>query len=149
MADEIPTVRPPRPSTRQFAKSGADSRKVDEAQARILEGLRVGVKNLVDRFFDSAKEIVRGAILHAGLDLYNEGVSRGATQAAVVYKAYLTVLDEKYTTLVRDPRAEVVRPLVTLREIRAALLAMGYEAMPAEVLKQCTDVGLPIAPEEE
>ena len=144
-----PTVKPPRPSTRQFAKSGADSRKVDEAQVRILEGLRAGVKNLVDRFFDSAKEIVRGAILHAGLDLYNEGLSRGATQASLVYKAYLTILDSKYAGMSKDMRVEVVRPPVTLQEMRAALQAMGYEAMPAELQKQCGDVGLVLAAEED
>ena len=147
--DDRPTVKPPRPSTRQFAKSGADSKKVDEAQDRILEGLRVGVKNLVDRFFDSAKEIVRGAILHAGLDLYQEGIARGATQSAVVYRAYLASLDKKYQSMPRDPRVEITRPSVMLKDLRAEVLAMGIDAMPAELAKQCTDIGLALAADEE
>jgi len=160
-----PTRPPPhRPSTRTFIRAGADSHKIEEAQDRILDGLRDGVKGLVDRlfvqwrngikdhvdrFFDDAREVVRGALLHAGLDLYNEGQARGRLEAAQVFRAATTIAHRHYTTMVRDPRAELEPPLATLAELHAELTSAGLAITSAELTKLCSELHLSLAPEVE
>jgi len=150
MPSDRHTDRPPkRPSTRRFIRAGADSKKVDEAQERILEGLRTMILNLVGRAFDEAREIVRGALLHSGLDLYNEGKANGTKETMMLCHAYLAILDRKYAQSVRDPRAEVVRPSVTAQELCDEILLAGQDASLQEVQKKCTEAGIPLAIEEE
>jgi hypothetical protein len=157
-----PTRRPPRPSTRTFMRSGADSRKIEEAQERILDALRDGVKGLVDRyfvdardgvkglvdrFFDEAREAVRGALLHAGLELYNEGQARGRAQAAQVFHAIAAVAHRRYAAMVRDPRTEIEPPRPTLAEVHAEMAGGGLELSPAELAKLCAELRVELAPE--
>ena len=150
MSSDRTTDRPPkRPSTKHFIRSGADSKKVDEAQARILDGLRTMIMNLVGRAFDDAREIVRGALLHSGLDLYHEGKAHGSKETAFLYRAYLSILDRKYSTMIRDPRAEVDRPPVTSAELRAELEIVGQSTTLAEIEKKCVEVGLPLSTAED
>ncbi len=151
MGSEHSTDRPPkRTSTRRFAVSGADSKKVDSTQEQVLGGLRDGLMLLVDRFFDDARQVVRSELLKFGLDLYNEGSARGAQQAAVLYRAYVVLLEQKYAAMVRgrDARIEVTRPDVGLTELRNAISATGVDATLAEVEKQCADLSITITKDE-
>lgn len=148
MSDDRPTNRPPRPSTKRFVASGADSSRANDAQRNLLEDLRVALAVRTGQFFEDAAEDVRTALLTAGLGLYQDGEKRGREQAALLFQSYLDLLDEGYAKCVRDPRAEVARPAVTCAQLRAALLARGFDALEAEVRELCLRVGVPLAPEE-
>lgn len=142
-----PTRRPP--SRRHLLRVGSDSRRVDEAQTRIIEALRSGTLNLVNRYFDEAREIVRIALLHNGLDLYNEGDGRATSRTSRLFLAYLSVLERKYAELALDPRVELSRPPVEVRELHAELVAQGFDVSLAEAVKLCTDAAVPVVTTED
>lgn len=123
-------------------------RPIDAAQSRLVDGLQTGVKSLIDRYFAEAREIVRAAILHATHDTYNEATARGQERAAVMFRAYLDVLDIKYAdrTGTRDPRAEIERPPVTAEELRLALVAQGAQLRTAEVITLAQSLKIQLAP---
>lgn len=149
MPTRAPDDRPLRPSTQTLVKSGADSRKIDEAQKRIIDGLRASLKNLVDRLFDDAGEAVRSALLHFGLDLYHEGLMRGRVQAVRVYQGYLTCLDRGYAEMPRDSRLEVERPGVTLRQLHTELIIRGHDLTPAELVEACRELEVSLAKDKD
>ncbi len=107
------------------------------------------ILNLVGRAFDESQKIVREALLHSGLDLYNEGKANGTKETMMLCNAYLAILDRKYALMVHDPRVEVVRPSVTAQELCDEILLAGQDASIQEVQKKCTETGVPLAAEEE
>lgn len=141
-----PTQRPPRPSTRRLFASPADSRRLQEAQERILEALRSGVINMVNRFFGDAKEVVHTALLHASHDVYTEGLARGKAQATLVFEAYIEAVHEAYATQQRDPRVEIERPLITLATLHGVVAMRGIDLTAPELAVLCGELRLALAP---
>lgn len=147
MPNDPPARRPP--SRRHLLRSGAESRRLDEAQTRIVEALRTGTVNLVNRYFDEASEVVRVALLHNGLELYQEGESRATGRTASLYHAYLAVLSQKYAEMARDPRVDLEQPSVEAREVHAELVASGLEVSLPETVKLCADARVPVVHSED
>jgi len=137
--------RQARPSVRKLFATAAETAGVADAQSRIIDGLKSGINNLINRFFEDAREIVNIAILHATHDVYNDGTARGHAQAIVVFRAYMHVLDQKYADMVRDPRVEVCRPPVTADELRIAINQTGMSLSLAETEKLAADMRIDLA----
>lgn len=138
-----PPIPPLAPGVELFTPP-ADNRRVTDAQNRIIETLRTGLKNMIDRFFDGARDVTRAAILNATLDVYNQGITRGKSHAQLVFNAYVDVLHTKYS--VRDPRVEVDVPLVTVIELREAIAARGAWMTPTECELLAQELRIPLAP---
>ena len=145
MGDDSNGSPPRKPSVRRLFASPADSARVTDAQNRILDGLRSGVVNLINRFFDDAGEVVRASILYATMDLYNEGIARGRAQAIVMYRAYISIVRKKYEDMVRDPRVEMSSPDVSAAELCVAVNAMGVMLTQAETRQMANDLQLPLS----
>jgi hypothetical protein len=145
---ERTTLRPPKGSGSHFARSAVDSVKLDEAQTRIIEAFRTGVLGLVNRFFDEAMPVVRKALLHVGVDLYDDGIRTANERSRSLITAYLAALERAMGEMPRDPRIDPVLPDVTSLDVATELARLGVSLQPAEVAVACGRVGLPLAPED-
>lgn len=153
MPDDLrdrPTPPPPRPSQRRLFSSPADSKRLEEEQSRILEAMRSGVKSLIDRYFDDAAHLIRRALLRAVLAEYDEGVTRGRAQAAIVYLAYVGAVRSYLRGLSADPRLELDpewRP--TVDELQAAVAVQGFSLSLGELSDLCARLQVPLATDRD
>ena len=136
---------PRRKSFRRLFATSPEAARVSDAQNKILDGLFQGITNLLKKYFEEARDVVRIAILHATVDVYNDGISHGRGQASVLFHAYLAVVLRKLIETARDPRVDLELPEVTAEELHAAMATRGAALSVAEVAELAAKLTVTLA----
>ena len=137
--------KPPINATARAFSPVADNRLINDAQERILNSMREGMKRLIDQYIETSRGIVQPVLAQSAINVYNNGITNGEKRAAVVFLAYIDVLNAKHAA--RDPRAEPDAPPVTLHELQDAVGKRGVYLSAAECAAMAHRLDIRVASE--